>query len=710
MHRVVPVLALAVVALPLAATPHAVLAADPSALVKHLMPMVGTPPGPSPMGPSSVNLAYGGGPVQVTPHVYLVFWGFSNPSLDDPNGEAAYLQSFFGAIGGSGWANIQTQYYKSGPTYITNPATQFTASTDVWFDNTATDLPGVLPDALLATEAVRASQHFGYSADADYMIATPHLRNTAGFAVPTPIGLPDAGYCAWHSSTSSSAGTVAFTNLPYQTDAPLGVCGANFVNAGSAGLLDGVSIVAGHEYAEAVTDPQPSSGWIDSNGQENGDKCAWVTSGPGRVQDVTFGTRTFAVQGLWSNAATDCAITAGYIAHANGPYLADAGASVAIHATSTGGTGADHCTWSGTGATFGSASSCSTTVSFAGAGSKTISVTMTDSATPTAHSASSSASVTVASALSAAAGGPYSGAVGAAIPITATHTGGTAPVTCSWSGTGATFGNPSACATTVSYTSTGTKTALVSESDAGGGSSSASATVTVSAATLAAAPGGPYSGIVSSAIAISGGGSGGTPPYSCSWSGTGATFGSASSCATTVTYSSVGSKTITLTVTDSVSGTASASTTVSVTNSCVTDPTGDESYAPADPMGLADLDELCAVKSSTTLEFRFATVGAATEQTLAGAADPVQYRLHANSAPFVWDVLHTGAGFVVYNENTHGLSAGTATSSAAGLVVDLPLSEVGAVTTVRLESAIVSPSNPQPILQDAAPDASWLAV
>jgi serine protease len=82
-------------------------------------------------------------------------------------------------------------------------------------------------------------------------------------------------------------------------------CGANFAGGGT---LDGVSIVAGHEFEETVTDPQPSTGWVDSSGQENGDKCAWLTSGPGHTQLINFSGTNFAVQGLWSNAISNCDI------------------------------------------------------------------------------------------------------------------------------------------------------------------------------------------------------------------------------------------------------------------------------------------------------------------------------------------------------------------------------------------------------------------
>ena len=50
------------------------------------------------------------------------------------------------------------------------------------------------------------------------------------------------------------------------------------------------------------------TGWLDASGAENGDKCAWISSGVGATQNVSFSTGTFAVQSLWSNKTTNCAI------------------------------------------------------------------------------------------------------------------------------------------------------------------------------------------------------------------------------------------------------------------------------------------------------------------------------------------------------------------------------------------------------------------
>src|SRR3989442_4668349 len=88
--------------------------------------------------------------------------------------------------------------------------------------------------------------------------------------------------------------------MPYVTDAGTS-CGQNFVNSGSAGTLDGVTIVEGHESAETITDQNPAGGWTDTSGAENGDKCAWVSSGAGATQNVAFSTGSFAMQSTWGN-------------------------------------------------------------------------------------------------------------------------------------------------------------------------------------------------------------------------------------------------------------------------------------------------------------------------------------------------------------------------------------------------------------------------
>jgi hypothetical protein len=248
------------------------------------------------------NLSYRGGVggigVETAPKVYLVLWGSQWGS--DPSAEASTLQSFFQHVGASSWLNSVTQYCQgvasgtitcgSSGQHAGNPSGLYATT---WDDN-GSAAPSSPTQSQLAAEAIRAAGHFtnttsSSNASVQYVIATAHNNNASGFGTQ---------YCAWHSSTSSSYGNVAYTNLPYITDAGSS-CGANFNNLGAKA---GITIVEGHEMAETITDQFPNGGWLDRNGEENGDKCAWISSGLGASSSVSMNGASFPVQSLWSNA------------------------------------------------------------------------------------------------------------------------------------------------------------------------------------------------------------------------------------------------------------------------------------------------------------------------------------------------------------------------------------------------------------------------
>jgi serine protease len=248
----------------------------------------------------------GGTGVETLPKVYLVLWG-SQWNSNDPNGEASILEDFFNGVGASSWLNSVTQYCQgvaTGAVFCNgagqaagNPAAIFGG---VWSDS-ASAAPTHPRQSQLASEAVRAAAHFGNNSassnvSTQYVIATATRNSSNGFGVQ---------YCAWHSSTNSSYGKIAYTNLPYITDAGAS-CGANFNGLGPEA---GITIVGGHELAETITDQFPSGGWLDSSGAENGDKCAWISAGQGAAQKISLSTGTFPVQSLWSNASGGCVIS-----------------------------------------------------------------------------------------------------------------------------------------------------------------------------------------------------------------------------------------------------------------------------------------------------------------------------------------------------------------------------------------------------------------
>ncbi|MEZ0107480.1 hypothetical protein ABH920_001472 [Catenulispora sp. EB89] len=230
-------------------------------------------------------LNYGGGPVQHNVQVYLVFWGSQWDS--DSNGVESYMQNLFSGLGtgSDSWSTVTSQYTDnsgSGPTF----GGAVLAGT--WVDD-GSAAPQSAAQSDIAAEAENGVSHFGITPTGDTQIVVLSPSGT------NPDGFPNSGFCAWHDYD----GTVSYTNMPYVLDAGSS-CGANSV----ANQLDGFSIVEGHEYAESMTDPQPSSGWVASDGEETGDLCAWYNLG-----SISLSTGSFAMQPTWSNSANGCAMS-----------------------------------------------------------------------------------------------------------------------------------------------------------------------------------------------------------------------------------------------------------------------------------------------------------------------------------------------------------------------------------------------------------------
>jgi serine protease len=269
----------------------------------------------TPFASSGPKLTYHGGPIQRATVIYISWWGsqwntgFTTGGFTSAQAQT-YVTSFFGNVGGSSWINIDTQYCQGvangtvncggSGTHVTNPTGQLAGT---WVDTTS--VPTRPTQSQIASAAIRLMNHFGgFNANATYMVFTPTAHSMRGFGT---------SWCAWHDDTISGGNDVAYGYIPYIPDAGT-TCGRNFVNGTNNsfgnGYFDGFSIVAGHEYEEAQTDPRPSSNpaWYDSSGNENADKCAWNPLS----RNISVGGHNFAVQPLWSNAAPvgdECRLT-----------------------------------------------------------------------------------------------------------------------------------------------------------------------------------------------------------------------------------------------------------------------------------------------------------------------------------------------------------------------------------------------------------------
>ncbi|MBV9368717.1 MAG: hypothetical protein JO074_02725 [Frankiales bacterium] len=321
----------------------------------HVGPCVSLPETPATGQPFMGNMAYWGGRVQVHPHIYLVFFGWDRPGAFDycfpstlnegaikatlkcdPDGAGKRMADFVSQLGGTRWAGIQSQYYQivqNQKTFISNDKNQLAG---IWVDD-ANPVSAKISYRDMAREAERAAVHFHVPdsklIDSNFVIVQP--KNFSD-----PVAQAD-GYCAFHDLIEPSVDAkdykglkpgVPYTNMPYVLNQGNN-CGAHLVNKGNAGKLDGFTVALGHEIEETVTDPGAEDhvsnvsigGWYDPfDGNENGDKCAYVGEEPitgtalpepGAAGNIK-GNRgdSFPVQSLWSNAAAG---GAGYCAGTN---------------------------------------------------------------------------------------------------------------------------------------------------------------------------------------------------------------------------------------------------------------------------------------------------------------------------------------------------------------------------------------------------------
>jgi hypothetical protein len=215
-----------------------------------------------------------------------------------------HATSFMRALSTSPWLSTLQQYYESlffVHEYISTNAVSVHAP--IFDDSTA---PGSsYNNASVLTEAAKIRAETSGTVDEIIVVFTPH-----GSVNQDEIS---QNFCAQHFA--DQANSYAIVTMPYMPDRG-GSCGANFVS----GVLDGVTIVLGHEVAESITDPFSGNGWNSPQG-EIGDLCAWQ-----ELMDNYTESGLFVTQPLWSNRAGNCiqmtaamqTLNSNYVTAANG--------------------------------------------------------------------------------------------------------------------------------------------------------------------------------------------------------------------------------------------------------------------------------------------------------------------------------------------------------------------------------------------------------
>jgi hypothetical protein len=230
-------------------------------------------------GGGSPNMIYHNGDIMPTAVTEAIFWGtgWANPSF--ASDKISGLDLWYEGIGSSSFAKTCDEY-----TGLNNDQVLSGIS-----------YAGHVVDTSAAPS--RAPRTSTILNEVCKMVTTPVANGYYAVYVDAPRG--SAGYCAWHSWGTCSNVPIQFAFF-FSLDGDAG-CDPQSTVAGESQGLAALANVTGHELSEARTDPR-GTGWFDSSGAENGDKCAWTFG----TSQVMFSNGTaWKIQGNWSNSAYD---------------------------------------------------------------------------------------------------------------------------------------------------------------------------------------------------------------------------------------------------------------------------------------------------------------------------------------------------------------------------------------------------------------------
>jgi hypothetical protein len=229
------------------------------------------------------HLSYGGGPLLTNVEVSVICWGaaWQQPAQ---SGLIPQLNQFFDFILTSSLIDLLGQYSVSGKTIGHGTRVASTVIT--------TSEPGGgsgnVSDAQIQ-QALRGWITAG-------TVSQPNANSLYFVYLPPNVTATDpqgdvscTQMCGYHWYIGGTAPEVYYAVMPYPG------CGGC---TGSLTVLNAMTSTSSHELCEAITDPQPWSGWNDNSNGEIGDICAWQTQ--------TIGG--FTVQKEWSNGSNVCSV------------------------------------------------------------------------------------------------------------------------------------------------------------------------------------------------------------------------------------------------------------------------------------------------------------------------------------------------------------------------------------------------------------------
>jgi hypothetical protein len=248
------------------------------------------------------QIIYHGGPVILgTVHIYNIWYGNWSG-----NSAPTILDYFASHIGGSSYWNMFTTYYQiSGgvKTFMSNSVSLAGEYFDSYSQGSNLDDNGVFA---VVTNAINGGHLPSDTHGIYFVLTSSDVNETTGFCTV---------YCGWHTFGTINGADIKFSFVgnPDRCPSACEFIAGNAPN-GNAGA-DGMASIIAHEMAESATDPDLNA-WYFSNGNENGDQCAWTFgttfSCNGGTANINLGSRCYLIQRDWKNTGSTSACVMHY--------------------------------------------------------------------------------------------------------------------------------------------------------------------------------------------------------------------------------------------------------------------------------------------------------------------------------------------------------------------------------------------------------------
>jgi hypothetical protein len=253
------------------------------------------PPGES-ANSGTASATYGQGPVLANVQVIAVFWGNGVNSTVVSN-----IGPFYKAMTDNSYMDWLQEYNTPGQligrgslggTYTIQPSNKSVSLTDAQIN------------AELASQIQAGNlpvPNLGETYPPSNTVYAIHFPPGITIAGPSGDGnsCQSGGFCGYHNSTTKTIGGVSVP-LPYVVLPDFGPGSGCDTGCGADTMFQNFTSTASHEVAEALTDPEPFSGWSPEIGDPCNQQHTTITSYTGS------NAVTYTVQKLWSNLSNGC--------------------------------------------------------------------------------------------------------------------------------------------------------------------------------------------------------------------------------------------------------------------------------------------------------------------------------------------------------------------------------------------------------------------